>query len=465
MESGVVSKPEESGSYIWVVLLTVFFIVLFYGLQSIANVAEIKRNWPKYRCAPSVIPFASLYGYDVGENFNYCVKNILAGQMGEFTGPFGTILTSLIKTSMGFLQNLNSLRVMLATLVGGVTKIFQELTDRIKLMMSQIKTTSLRMQTLMKRVFAVFYAVIYMGLSAVQTGKNFTETFIFQFMDTFCFDGSTLIHVKEKGLVPIRDIQLGDILENGARVISVYRFMADGQPMVRFPGDILVSGNHYIQENGIFVRADKHSDAIKAPNWNGGTENLLYCLDTDTHTIPVGNYIFSDYDETNESDSATMEWIEQTVNGEKPTKQEIHKITRDYDWFYQPCCDPSTPVVMKNGPYKQMKDVQIGDILTTGRVTGIVKRHTYVVTVTPHGTRVTPSTLVWSERQKWERAGHVSSELQFLEKPIEMIQFVVMNTAQFETVYGDTIRDFVEVHSPDSETITADVLHANNNTL
>jgi len=461
MESGVVSTPNPEGSYIWIVLLTVFFIALFYGVQSIANVAEIKRNWPKYRCTPSVMPFATLYGYDVSENFNYCVKNILAGQMGDFTGPFGTILASLITTSMGFLQNLNSLRVMLATLVGGVTKIFQELTDRIKLMMSQIKTTSLRMQTLMKRVFATFYAVIYMGLSAVQTGKNFTNTFIFQFMDTFCFDGGTLIRVKEKGLVPIRDIQLGDILENGARVISVYRFMADGQPMVRFPclsGDILVSGNHYIQENGSFVRADKHRDAKKAPNWSGGIENLLYCLDTDTHTIPVGNYIFSDYDETNESDSATMEWIEQTVNGEKPTKKQIHKISQDYDWFYQPCCDPSTPVVMKNGPYKQMKDVQIGDILTTGRVTGIVKRHTHVVTVTPHGTRVTPSTLIWSERQKWERAGHVSSELQYLDTPTEMIQFVVMNTATFETVYGDTIRDFVEVHSPDSETITANVL-------
>jgi len=113
---------------------------------------------------------------------------------------------------------------------------------------------------------------------------------------------------------------------------------------------------------------------------------------------------------------------------------------------------------MKNGPYKQMKDVQIGDILTTGCVTGIVKRHTNVVTITPHGSRVTPSTLIWSERQKWERAGRLSSELQYLDKPIEMIQFVVMNTATFETVYGDTIRDFVEVHSPDSETITADFI-------
>ena len=176
-------KATDYGNWVGLTLLTFLFIGIWYFLNSAIDIVEVKKNWPKYRCSPSVMPFAGMYGYDVNENFQFCLRSIFEGQVGEATGPFATIMGGTIGTLMVFLQNLNSIRVMLATLVGGVSKIFQEFSDRLKLAMSQIRITGLRMQTLMKRVFATFFAVLYMGLSVISTGTNFGNSFIFRFLD------------------------------------------------------------------------------------------------------------------------------------------------------------------------------------------------------------------------------------------------------------------------------------------
>jgi hypothetical protein len=278
-------------------------------------------------------------------------------------------------------------------------------------------------------------------------------------MDTFCFEEDTRIHVYGRGLVPIHTIQLGERLgkyRNGPIVTSTYRFMADGQPMIRFepteayPYPILVSSNHYMYHNYKWIRADEHPDGHKAPDWAGGDKKFLYCLDTNTHEIPIGPYIFLDYDETDDSDDMTMKWIEKCVNGKSSQ-------TKKYPWRYQPCCDPDTLVQMKNGDSKPLHAIRIGDRLTTGLVTGIVTRNVYEYVTTMRGTRMTPSTLIWTNHT-WERAGIMNSDVQTVDQPIEMVQLVVMHASMFETTTGDIIRDFVEIHHPEAELETTKAL-------
>lgn len=60
------------------------------------------------------------------------------------------------------------------------------------------------------------------------------------------------------------------------------------------------------------MRADVHPDARPLGPW--GTEPL-YCLNTDTHHIPIGGYVFMDYDETAEADEEAMQRVESHVNG------------------------------------------------------------------------------------------------------------------------------------------------------
>ena len=56
------------------IAFTIFIIVVFLGLY-VSNILaigmkKVKDNWPLYRCSPAVMPFASIFGHDVGGQFH-----------------------------------------------------------------------------------------------------------------------------------------------------------------------------------------------------------------------------------------------------------------------------------------------------------------------------------------------------------------------------------------------------------
>lgn len=461
MESSDVSKlnldiasptPTET-SYFWFIVLNLVFLGIFVVMLGFANVKEISDNWPKYRCNPAIMPFASLFGKDTAENFNYCTGNIFGSISGRITGPFATIFSAIIGIVMNLVKNINSLRIMFSSMLGGIVKIVREFKDRFRFVQNEVRRSVTRMQFLMGRVFSTMYAMIFMGTSAITAGMNFGDTFLFRFLDTFCFDPETLISLKKRGLVPIKHVKLGDILSNGEKVTSVYQFYSDGQPMMYFEGKdgpIYVSTNHYVQYNGKWIMAEKHPEAMPVDDWNGGTVKPLICLDTEHHTMPIGGYIFSDYDETSESDAATMAWAESTLNHQPATEKER-------PWLYQPCFHKEVCVWMRDGSLKMMGDLILGDELQMGKVCGIVERHVYDY-VQHDKNIVTPSTLFWcNEDQCWKRAGHVA-EVHHTTYPLTMRSIALLSSANIATQSGITYRDFVEVHSHDLEKETSAVL-------
>jgi len=348
-----------------------------------------------------------------------------------------------MKSLMTFLENINSMRIMIATLAGGIVKTLQEFADRFKLLFSQIKLTFLKLQQLMRRLFGTFHSVIYMGLSAVQVGTNFSETFIFKFLDTFCFPPETLVKVNGKGAIPIKDVMLGDILENNARVMSTYKFMADGQSMVSING-VEVSTNHFVKYKKEFIEAKNHPDAVPIPSWVGGSSRPLICLDTDKHTIPINGLIFSDWDETNDVDSSLMSQNEAILNNTKIIEQ-------PYLWDFQPALSPSTEILYKDGKKVVCENVQLGDELSKGRVVGVGKRLVYEWAKLPSGTLVTPSALFWNNN-RWTRVG-LQSDIIYSKTPLIFYTFTVLGSASIELSTGEVVRDMCEVHSPDSDNI------------
>lgn len=418
-------------------------------LLTSSNTKEIAENWPKYRCSPTVMPFAAMYGHDTAENFQFCLKNSFGDMAASAMGPFGSILATFAGTLTVLIQNANSMRLQLATLVGGLTKITQEFQDRIVQLMFRIKITTSRIKMLMGRMFATFYAVIYMGMSGISAATNFGDTFLFKFLDTFCFDPDTLIEIEGKGKIPISAVKIGDrFVKTGGRVTSTLKFYANGQPMVQLPEDILVSTNHYVFDHTKekYVKAINHSNAYLREDWSGGNERPLYCLNTSDHKIPIGDYIFLDYDETEEGDTETMRWIENSLNG--PESKERSLPTKEYS----PSISPESLIKTKSNELQRIKakDIQLGDEISTGRVVGIIEKE--VTRICEIGTdTLGEATLFWDEKTyKWVRANE-SYPVKELEKPEIFKSFVITPLASIELGTGLTVRDYVEVHSPDAE--------------
>lgn len=448
-------ETDNHGGDLWIVanssafiLLTVIiFVGIFFGLQTISNAAEIRNNWATHRCSPSIMPFASFYGYDTNDNFNFCMGNIFTAHTGNMTSSFTGVLstfTGIIATLMGAI---NSIRNSVATLGGGINVVFQNITDRISNFFFQLRISAIRIKSLIGRMYAIMFSVLYMGLSAITGLESFSKTVLFDFLDVFCFPPDTSIEIQREGEIhktAVSDVKIGDVLHpTKSRVCSVFNIHAKGQKMVRFnkSGNFIVSTNHYISHNNSWIRADEHPDATPGGTWNSDTP--LVCFNTDNHQIPVGGYVFCDYDETSTGDHPTMNMIDSKINGKVQTQK--FPFTE-----YAPALGSEIKIVMKNGSIKKVAELKIGDKLNTGSyITGIVQREVTEICEMSYG-KLTPATCIWIG-DKWERLG-VSNK--YIYEPCVMTSLITTPNCQIEIKNGSDnirIRDYMELCSPDAE--------------
>ena len=426
-------------------LFTIVFISLIafgltYGFQKVYDIKNIKKNWSEYRCSPTIMPFASFFGHKTAENFQFCMGQIFhihassylgsfSGILGHFTGILGTIINSV-----------SSLRNIIASLGGGINVVFQEFTERISTFFFKLRISAIQIKTLISRMYAILFSVMYMGLSGITGLTTFTNTFLYSFLDTFCFPEDTILNIEGKGKIPIKDVKIGDIIQPlKCRVTGTFRFHARGQPMVKL-GNITVSTNHYVEYNGKNIKAGEHPNAIQIKDWD--SDKPLYCLNTNNNRIPIDDFIFLDYDETPEADKDTMRYIENRINGVS-TNPEKYTFTE-----YSPGIDENTKLRTKSG-IKPAKDIQIGDILTTGgKIIGLIRKEVNEYCIVD-GEIITPSTLFWSKiHNKWIRIGQIYDTKN---ETIQLLSFIVSPNSQLELENGIIIRDYMELCSPDSE--------------
>ena len=419
--------------------MTLIFIGALVGFSKMADLEEVKKNWGKYRCRPDVMLMADYYGHDSSENMEFCLKSGFDFRSAGAVLPFYRYLKSFVDVLMNMLSSLNSIRLTFATIVGSVTNVFSEFSSRIKSLFFNVQVTAIRMKMLMGRIFATLNSIIFMGMAGIKATTNFGNTFLFKFLDTFCFDPDTLVLMK-KGAVKIRDVAIGDMFISGERVTATFAFKADGQTMVNL-GGITVSTNHYVKYKNKWIKASAHPDAQTVADWAGGVERPLICLNTDKHSFPIGPYVFSDYDETAEGDVQAMEMAMNMLNGpsvsmNKPTNSEM-------------ACDKETLIQTSSVPV-QASQITLGTPLTQGEIIALIRKECHEI-CTYKGERFAPGTAIWSDSElRWVRAAELSKPVS-LDRPEILYSFVVSPSACITTARGTVFRDYVEVHTPDLE--------------
>ena len=451
----VISDPPSTQKYPVPYLLAFFTllvsILIYVGIERGADFSNIQNNWPEYRCQPLMMPFAGMFGHDVNENFQFCLQQIIQEQTRGVTGPFVGGMFGFTTILSNLMNSVNSFRVTMATLVGGVLKIISEFKTRMTALMGRVKLSASRMKAMMYRVYGTMMAVMFMGISA-QTGiSNFGDTFIFKFIDTFCFPPEQLIELENKQKVPIQTIEIGTKIKGGHCVESIYKFYADGQPMVRI-GNVIVSSNHFVKYQRKWILSKDHPDAISVGDWSGGTQRPLICLSTDTHRIQIDDYTFADYDETDEGNAITQAWVDQSLNGE--TRKDTPYPGLSYE-----VGSPSETLVKTLEGYKALSEITLGTYITKkGRVVGIQKSMTNELCNLPCGRKVARGSLLWSAlKGKWVRAYSMyPSDL--LSSMTETIALFVSPGAQYELEGGQIVRDAMEIYSPDTKQEYARIL-------
>lgn len=427
-----------SNALLFIILIIIVIIGLFFGLTSIFNIRKIKNNWSEERCKLIIMPLAGLFGYDTKENFEFCMGKIFQTHSQSHFSSIGTILGSFTSFLTMIFGAISSLRNIIASLGGGINVIFQEFTERISNFFFKLRLSAIRIKQLIGRMYAILFSVMYMGLSGITGMTSFTNTFLFSFLDTFCFPEDTELNVLNKGFIPIHEIKIGDtLLPTCSEVTGTFQFYSKGQPMVKL-NNTIVSTNHYVKWNDKFIKAGDHPNAIPIKPWD--SNKPLYCLNTSNHLIPIDNLLFLDYDETDKADNITMKYIQSRLNG-------INHVNEKYMFNeYCPAISENTIIKLVNGT-KSAKEIKIGDKLITGsEVIGLIKRKVNEICQIDSSI-LTASTLIWMNNE-WIRAGQIMP-IQNIE--MELISFIVVPNSQIELESGLRIRDYMELCSPDSE--------------
>ena len=107
-----------------------------------------------------------------------------------------------------------------------------------------------------------------------------------------CFHPNTTLQLVDNTPVLIKDIKINDILHDHTRVNGIVKLVNQKETFYKL-NDILVTGEHFVEFNHTWIRVKHHPDAIKQ---SIDTE-FVYCLSTTTNKIPIGNYVFHDWND------------------------------------------------------------------------------------------------------------------------------------------------------------------------
>lgn len=350
-------------------------IALFLASYALAeaNIKDIKANWVKYRCNPMYMPLANLVGSDVVTNFMSCTMSVFQVYAGFALDPIYEMF-GILNNSIGSISgSLNEFRTMITGTKGAFIGIIDGVYGRLQNSLSSTVQLVNRIRTLSNRILAVFVTIFHMVSTGVQTGTSVANGPVGQAAEFFCFSPFSLLYMNDGNPKFMKMIKPGDVLKGGIVVESVLALDGTGVPMYAMD-DCIVSGNHKVLHNGKWIRVEKHPDATFMREMQ---YPILYCLNTSTNTIPIGKYMYKDYEET--SDPAILSKFESIVEmtyNSKPLQENKRKRSRPLE-YRRTGTSPFANIVLEDGMSKELKNIKIGDTLSKGgKVLGVVYHKT-----------------------------------------------------------------------------------------
>ena len=291
-------------------LLTLIIILIFAALYFInilaVGIQNIKDNWSLYRCNPLIIPFAGMFDQDVGENFTFCIQNVQQSYMSELLKPIN--YTSKVVGEVGgeITDSVQSVRAFFNKIRNFITSIVQEIMAVFLNLLIGVQRLTINIKDLFAKLVGVLASMLFILSGTVMTFNSAWDGPPGQIVRAICFHPHTLVKKENGKLVKIMNLKLGDILKKGQIVhgtMKLHNLDTNNnyvEKLYSLPyGEnnipVLVSGSHLIYDKSInnFVFVKDFSDSVESSI----NANDLVCLITSDHTIPLGNYIFHDWED------------------------------------------------------------------------------------------------------------------------------------------------------------------------
>lgn len=422
------------GNSVIIFILMTLFIFLVYSYCKVMQTRQsIADDWINQRCKPQNIPFAGYitkpegkteFEY-TGENFQYCVQNILVNITGYALAPFQFMISSLTKIFSMLSDSIDKIREFVNLIRESIKNFTEDVFQRILNVMIPIQQMFISLIDVFNKIQGVMTAGLYTMLGSYYTLQSlmgaileliikvlitivivvvglwilpFTwpaaavTTLVFvsiaiplsiivYFMTEVlhiqssgipklrCFDRNTTFILNDLSSKTIEELRPGDILQNNVAIMSKIKVTSNDLKMYNL-NDIIVSESHIVNYNSEWMPVREHPDARLINNY---AEPHLYCLNTSTKTIVLNDVTFTDWDEIYGDKLLTVlryKSINATENINPVLDKGFHK----------------NAIINLMYSKKSISKINLGDILSTrGIVYGIVELNKHNVGINNNG--------------------------------------------------------------------------------
>ena len=278
--------------------INIAFAIYIAGVFYYSQVAQIKANWPLYRCNPMYMFLAD----DVQENFTYCVQNMQTSFMGYLLQPLTFITSSLTSSLSGFMGDIQNIRAMFNKIRTFFSSIIESVFGIFLNLIIEFQKITIGIKDLIGKTIGIMVTLMYVMDGSIKTMNSTWNGPPGQMVRALgkCFYPFTYIKLKDGTIKYMKDLDLGDILEDDSVVESVMKIsnLKDKLPFYSINtdnGDIFVTGSHLIfdKETNNFIKVQDHKKAVLTDF----SYSWFSCLITDTHRIPIEGEIFWDWED------------------------------------------------------------------------------------------------------------------------------------------------------------------------
>jgi hypothetical protein len=287
----------------WVnfIYVNIAFVIYIIGVFYYNEVSKIKANWPLYRCNPMYMALAD----NVEENFVYCIQSMQTNYMGYLLQPLTFLTNSMGSMLGGFMDEINNIRAMFNKIRTFFSDIVQSIFGVFLNLVIEFQRITIGIKDLIGKTIGIMVSLMYVMDGSVKTMNSTWNGPPGQMVRALgkCFYPLTYIRLQNGSIKQIKDIDLGDILEDDSIVESVMKIdnTREKAPLYVIKGcgvngaDIYVTGSHLVLDKSknkfVCVKNYKKASLSRVET------DWFSCLITSDHKIFIGNEVFWDWED------------------------------------------------------------------------------------------------------------------------------------------------------------------------
>ena len=420
---------SKYGSDLVISLIIIYiFLILttYYYIQN--HIPIIKANWSTNKCNPLYLPFAGLIVNDksksklniVSENFEACVQNILTSITSEAVRPIYYVMNTMtgsfkemshattairsffnkirvdmkntsqnisgrtLNVTIPFTKQVIYLKDMLGKFIGLLTTTIYTLMGGYLTLNSLVGSIIEMVEIILGIVAGAIAAALFIpfigelvaapmiafevGILAlfipmvIAFNSIFNENKSMGSVADACFGKNTKIKMENNINKNISEIEIGDKLFDGSIVTAFMKISSYNQTIYNL-NEIIVTGKHRIyHETFGWIKVEDHPLSYEIDDHR---QNFVYCLNTNTKVIKIGELTFTDWDDLDDKDLYE-------INKSKNIFRHINN--KDIHPYLDNGFGENTLIEMEIGSVTKIKDIEVNDILRFGeRVLGVIK--------------------------------------------------------------------------------------------